>query len=72
MDYAAHKVNETIFTGFLIERTFRKQMPIMQNTEHIPNFTDGLETVPDATRRDFLAKIGKGTLFASLGNVSSA
>ena len=39
----------------------------MQRTEHKLNFIDKLETVPDATRRDFLAKIGKGALLASLG-----
>lgn len=38
----------------------------MQKTEHIPQFTDAPETVPNS-RRDFLAKIGKGALFASLG-----
>ncbi len=32
-----------------------------------PNFTDWLETVPDSTRRDFLAKLGKSTLLAGLG-----
>lgn len=39
----------------------------MQKTVHKLNFTDWLETAPDATRREFLAKIGKGTLLASLG-----
>ena len=39
----------------------------MQKTAHKLNFTDTLETVPDATRREFLAKIGKGALLASLG-----
>ena len=34
--------------------------------EHKSDFTDGLETVTDS-RRDFLAKIGKGVLLASLG-----
>ena len=38
----------------------------MQKTEHKPNFTNGLETVPNS-RRDFLAKLGKGALLASLG-----
>ena len=39
----------------------------MQKTAHELGFTDGLETVPDATRRDFLTKLGKGALLASLG-----
>ena len=39
----------------------------MQKTEHKSSFTDWLGTVPNATRRDFLTAVGKGTLFASLG-----
>ena len=39
----------------------------MQKTRHKPSFTDGLETVSDPTRRDFLTKVGKGALLASLG-----
>ena len=39
----------------------------MQKTAHKLSFTDRLETVPDATRRDFLAKVGKTALLASLG-----
>lgn len=39
----------------------------MQKTAHKLNFTNTLEAVPYSTRRDFLAKIGKGALFASLG-----
>lgn len=39
----------------------------MEKTAHKSNSTDRLETVSDATRRDFLAKIGKGALLASLG-----
>ena len=38
----------------------------MQKTRHKPNSTDKLETVPNS-RRDFLAKIGKSALLASLG-----
>ena len=39
----------------------------MSKRSHEPSFTDRLETVPDATRREFLAKLGKGALLASLG-----
>ena len=39
----------------------------MRKTEHKPSFIDGLETVSDPTRRDFLATVGKTALFASLG-----
>ena len=38
----------------------------MQKTEHKLNFTDWLETVPNS-KRNFLAKVGKGVLLASLG-----
>ena len=38
----------------------------MEKTAYKSNSTDGLETVPDS-RRDFLAKLGKGALFVSLG-----
>ena len=38
----------------------------MQKTEHKLNFTDWLETVPNS-KRNFLAKVGKGALLASLG-----
>ena len=38
----------------------------MEKTAYKSNSTDGLETVPDS-RRDFLAKLGKGALLASLG-----
>ncbi len=38
----------------------------MEEAGHKSNFTNGLETVPDS-RRDFLAKLGKGALLASLG-----
>ena len=38
----------------------------MEEAGHKSNFTNGLETIPDS-RRDFLAKLGKGALLASLG-----
>jgi len=38
----------------------------MEKTAYKSNSTE-FQTVPDATRRDFLAKIGKGALLASLG-----
>ena len=38
----------------------------MQKTGHKLDSTGWLETVPNATRRDFLATIGKGALLASL------
>ena len=44
-----------------------KWTSIMPKTAHKLGFTDGHGNVPDATRRDFLAKIGKGALLASLG-----
>ena len=40
---------------------------MMPKTERKPNFTSSLETAPDPTRREFLAKIGKSALLASLG-----
>ena len=40
---------------------------MIEKTIHKPGFTDWLETRPNATRRDFLAKMGKGALLASLG-----
>ena len=40
---------------------------MIQKTIHKPSFTGGLETAPDITRRDFLAKVGKTGLLASLG-----
>ena len=39
----------------------------MQKTGHKLDSTGWLETVPNATRRDFLARVGKGALFVSLG-----
>ena len=39
----------------------------MPKRVHKPSFTDWLEAVPDTTRRDFLAKVGKTALLASLG-----
>ena len=39
----------------------------MKETNHKPNVSDWLEAVPDTTRRDFLAKVGKSALFVSLG-----
>ena len=39
----------------------------MPKTDHKFPFTDWLETAPDITRRDFLAKVGKTGLLASLG-----
>ena len=39
----------------------------MDKTEHKLNSTNWLEAVPDPTRRDFLAKVGKSALFVSLG-----
>ena len=39
----------------------------MQNTGYRLNSTDRLEAVPNATRRDFLVKMGKSALFVSLG-----
>ena len=39
----------------------------MPKMEHKSDFTDSFETASDPTRRDFLAKIGKGALLASLG-----
>ena len=40
---------------------------MIEKTVHKPSFTDGLKTAPDLTRRDFLAKVGKTGLLASLG-----
>ncbi|RKU28878.1 molybdopterin containing oxidoreductase [Candidatus Poribacteria bacterium] len=39
----------------------------MRKTGHKPPFTTWLETAPDVTRRDFLAKVGRTGLLASLG-----
>ena len=39
----------------------------MPETNHTPSISDKLETVPDETRRDFLVKLGRGALLASLG-----
>ena len=39
----------------------------MRKTGHKPPFTTWLETAPDVTRRDFLAKVGRAGLLASLG-----
>ena len=39
----------------------------MKTAGHKSNSTDWLEAVPNATRRDFLAKVGKSALFVSLG-----
>ena len=40
---------------------------MMEKIGHKLSFIDRLETVPDTTRRDFLAKAGKAALLASLG-----
>ena len=40
---------------------------MMPKRTHKPSVTDWLEAVPDTTRRDFLAKVGKTALLASLG-----
>ena len=39
----------------------------MRKIECQPTFTNSLKTVPDTTRRAFLAKLGKVALLASLG-----
>ena len=39
----------------------------MQKIGHKLSFTDRLETVPNSSRRNFLATVGKGALLASLG-----
>ena len=39
----------------------------MKKIEQKPSFTDRFGTTPDVTRRDFLTKVGKTALFASLG-----
>ena len=39
----------------------------MPKSTHTPSFTDWHKTVPESTRRDFLAKVGKTALLASLG-----
>lgn len=40
---------------------------MMEKIGHKLSFIDRLETAPDTTRRDFLAKVGKTALLASLG-----
>ena len=40
---------------------------MMRKRTHKPSFTDWHKTVPESTRRDFLAKAGKTALLASLG-----
>ncbi len=39
----------------------------MPKSTHNPSFTDWHKTVPESTRRDFLAKVGKTALLTSLG-----